>query len=180
MPVTLGVSRLYEFTGNDLNGNGCLFPRDPRNSVFIQLVDFRTKRIAADPARYLAFPFQVKIGSSIIGLYSDGDAHASSDAQIMFRSDDDGASWTTNTFVQTGVPGYNTSLLNGLLGVGESVVLKVWAIKNVAGTLQVFQVSTVLNAGVTYALWSATIPSATAGTIYRTGYGTSGSNTQTA
>lgn len=180
MPITLGVSRQFEFTGNDLNNNGCLFPRDTRNSVFVQFVDFRTKQIASDPSKYLAFPFCVKLGSSIIGLYSDGDAHASSDRQIMIRSDDNGMTWSSTIFVQNGVPGYDTSLLAGLLGVGESVVLKVWGVKNIAGTLTVSQVSTVANGGVTYALWSAAIPAATAGTIYRTGYGTSGGNTQTA
>lgn len=180
MPVTLGVTREYEFTGNDLNNNGCLFARDPRNSVFVQLTDFKTKRIGSDPSRYLAFPFMTKVGSSIVGIYSDGNAHASSDRQIMVRSDDNGVTWSSAVFVQTGVDGFNTSLLNDILPLGQSIVLKAWGIRNIGGTLNVYQVSTVVNGGVTYALWSSVIPSATAGTIYRTGYGTSSGSTQTA
>lgn len=180
MPITLGVTRTHEFTGNDLNGRNCLFPRDLRNSVFVQFVDFRTKQIAADPAKYLAFPFMIKVGSSIIGIYSDGDAHASSDRQIMFRSDDNGLTWFSTIFTEAGSGIYDTSLLTGLIPIGDSFVFKVWAVKNVAGVLTVYQVPTVIDSGLTYALWSATIPSATAGTIYRTGYATNGSDTQCA
>ncbi|UNY40180.1 structural protein [Pseudomonas phage vB_PcuM_ KLEP17-4] len=179
MPVTLGVTRQYEFTGNDLNNRGCLFPRDTRNSVFVQFAGVNTKQIASDPAKYLAFPFMLKLGSSIVVLYSDGDAHASSDRQIMTRSDDNGASWSSVVFFENTAPGvYNTSLLTGLLAVNEYAVFKVWAVKNVAGALTVAQVPTVVDSGVTYALWSAVINSATTGTIYRTGYGSNGTNTQ--
>lgn len=180
MPVTLGVTREFEFTANDLNNNNCIFPRDPRNSVFVQLTDFRTKRVSAAPAQYCAFPYIVKLGSSLVGIYSDGPSHAQSERQIMIRSDDGGLTWSSATFTENGSSTYNTSLLSGLLASGASVVLKVWTIKNNAGTLAVTSVSTVENGGVTYALWSRPIPSPTGTVLYRTGYGSNGTNTQTA
>lgn len=180
MPITLGVTRDFEFTGNDLAGRACLFPRDPRNSTFVQLTNLRTKIIAADPAKYLAFPFQVTLGSSIICLHSDGDAHASSDRQIMSRSDDGGLSWTSVVFTSSLSPEFNTSLLDGLLSNGQAVCLKVWSIENDSGALVVSTVSTVSYLGVVYALWSRIIGAATGLTWYRTGYGVNGTNTECA
>lgn len=179
MPVTIGVKREYEFTGNDLNNDACIFPRDPRNHVFVQAFNFSTKKIASDPAKYLAFPFAVKLGSSIVGIYSDGDSHAASSKQIMFRSDDSGATYSTVTFYDSLTLQFDLSLLTGLLAVGESVVLKVFTVKNVAGTLTPYTTSTVSYGGLSYALWSRAYP-ATGGKLFRTGYATNGADTNAA
>lgn len=179
MPIVIGVKREFEFTGADLNGDACLFPRHPPNHVFVQAFGFKTKQIDAQADRYLAFPFFVKLGASIIGLYSDGDSHASSDRQIMARSDDGGLTWSKVDFYVAANGEFNFSLLNGLIGVGQSVVLKVWSIKNTDGVLSAVPNSTVAYGGLTYALWSRTA-TAPGGNLYRTGYAANGADQQTA
>ena len=168
----------YELIANDLNNDPCIFPRDPVNHVFVQAFDFKTKLIAAS-SQYLAFPFVVKKGSSLIGIYSDGDAHASSDKQIMIRSDDNGATWSSVDFFVAATSTYNYSLISPLLASGESVVLKPWTIKNTAGSVAATFTPTVSNGGVTYAMWSKAVDGPSS-KLYRTGYGLNGSVSQTA
>lgn len=179
MPVVVGVKREFEFTGNDLKGDACLFPRSPTNHVFSQAFNFRTKRIGVRPGRYLAFPVQVKIGSSQIVLYSDGDSHASSEKQIMSRSDDNGVTWVSVDFYIAATGVFDFSLLTGLLGAGQSVVLKVWTVKNTGGVFSATTASTVSFGGLTYSLWSRAV-AGPGGKLYRTGYAANGADTQTA
>jgi hypothetical protein len=181
MPTTISVKREFELIATDAGGNPCIFPRDPANPIFVNAFDFKTKIVDdTQPTRYLAFPFVVKIGASLVGIFSESDSHASGSSQYMIRSDDDGKTWSQVLFFDAAVAGvYNTTLLTSLLAVGDSVVLKVWTIKNVAGTLTVTVQSTATFGGNTYALWSKAIPGA-GGNLWRTGYGLVAGVNQTA
>lgn len=171
MAYTIGVKRTNEFTGNDPNNDPCIFGRGVGSFAFQQHVGLTSKRIAKDLTKYLAFPFVVKLGSSLVGIYSEGDSHAASDKQIMIRSDDSGVTWSSVTFFNVADPPgtFDTSLLSGLLAVGESVVLKVWTIKNIGGTLTVYTNSSTSNAGNVYAHWSRT-EVGPGGNLWLTGY----------
>lgn len=179
MPVTIGTKREYEITANDLNNDACLFPRDPRNHVFVQAFNFQTLTIAADDATYLAFPFAFEIGSSIVGIYSNGNSHAASDKQVMFRSDDGGATYDFVDFYVDSTGAYDFSLLADLLASGETAVFKVWTVKNTAGVFSATVNSVVSYGGVDYAMWSRT-SEGPGGVLYRTGYGDNAGDTQSA
>lgn len=182
MAVTISIKREFELIGNDSNNNPCIFPRDPSNAIFADAFAFQTKIVDdTQPTRYLAFPFVVKINAFLVGIFSENDAHAvGSSGQWMIRSADNGATWSKVKFFDASAPTvYNTTLLQSLLAVGDSVVLKIWTIKNIAGTLNVTSQSTATLGGNTYSLWSKAIPGA-AGNLWRTGYGTVGANTQSA
>jgi hypothetical protein len=181
MTITVSLKREFEMIGTDPGGDPCIFPRDTANSIFVDAFDFKTKIIDdTQPDRYLAFPFVVKVGASLVGIFSESDSHASGSSQWMIRSDDDGATWSRVLFFDNAVPGvYNTSLLQSLLAVGQSVVLKVWTIKNNAGVLTVTVQNTASFGGNTYPLWSKAIPGP-GGVLWRTGYGLVGAATETA
>ena len=179
MPITIGLRREFEFTGNDENNDPCLFPRHTANHVFVQAFGFRTKTIASEQPRYLGFPFIVKLGSSLVGIYSEGDSHANSDRQIIIRSDDGGVTWQSTVFFTAATGAFNFSLLESLLTDGQSVLLKVWTVKNVSGVFSATQNSTVSFGGLTYALWSKAVD-APGGKLFRTGYASNGTGTQTA
>jgi hypothetical protein len=181
MTIIVGLKREFELIATDPSGDPCIFPRDPSNPIFVNAFDFTTKIIDdVQPTRYLAFPYVVKVGTSLVGIFSESDSHASGSSQWMIRSDDDGVTWSRVLFFDSAVPGvYNTSLLTSLLPVGDTVVLKVWSIKNNAGTLAVTVQSTAVFGGNTYALWSKAIPGA-GGNLWRTGYGVVAGKTQTA
>jgi hypothetical protein len=179
MTVVVGVKREYEFTANDLNSDPCIFPRHPVNHVFVQAFGFATKQIAEQDGQYLAFPYAIKIGASLIGIYSDGDAHASSDKQVMIRSDDGGLSWDSVDFYVAAVGSFDFSLLTDLLSPGQTAVFKVWTVKNTAGVFSATANPAVVYGGLTYALWSRAVDGPS-GKLYRTGYATNGADTQTA
>lgn len=171
MPYSISSKREFELVGNDLNNDPCIFGRGYGSFAFQQHVALGSKRIAVDPTKYLAFPFVEKVGSSLVGIYSDGDAHASSDRQVMIRSDDNGGTWSSTVFFDVTTPGvYDTSLLTDLLPLNnDSVVLKIWTIKNISGTLTVYQNSLTSSGGNTYAHWSRAV-AAPGGKLWRTGY----------
>lgn len=170
MPITIGVKREYEFVGTDLNGDPCIFPRDNRNHVFVQAFNFKTKNIAVND-NYTAFPYVTKLQSGvIIGICSDGDAHASSDRQILFVSTDNGETYTiVDDFFIASTLQFNLTLLTTLLAENEVLNLKVWNFKKVGGVVTYTTTSTVTNGSNTYAVWSR--PKATPDSkLYRTGY----------
>lgn len=183
MPISVaeGGKREFELVATDANGDPCIFPRDPANPIFVDAFAFQTKIVDdSQPGRYLAFPFVVKVGSSLIGIFSENDAHAvGSSGQWMIRSDDNGATWSKVKFFDAVNPtDYNTSLLTSLLSPGDSVVLKIWTVTNTLGVINVTVQSTVSFGGNTYVLWSKAIPGAS-GKLWRTAYGLVGSDTQT-
>lgn len=181
MTISVALKREYELIGTDPGGDPCIFPRDPSNPIFVDAFDFRTKIIDdSQPTRYLAFPYVVKVGSSLVGIFSESDSHASGSNQWMIRSDDNGLTWSKVLFVDAASPSvYDTSLLSGVLGSGDTVVLKVWTIKNNAGTLQVTTQSSVSYGGNTYFMWSRPVNAPTS-KLWRTGYAVVGSDIQTA
>ncbi len=180
MAITIGAKREFEFTANDNNADPCLFPRDTSNSTFVQAFNFTTKNISTvASSNYFAFPFVIKLGSSLVGIYSDGDAHASSDRQIMIRSDNNGLTWTSATFYTNTTGAFDFSLLVGLLTPGQTATFKVWTVSNTAGTFSAVANSSVAFGGSNYAMWSKTVPGP-GGVLYRTGYAAVGSDVQTA
>lgn len=155
MPIAISLRREFELTGNDLNADPCLFPRFVSSATFVQACNFETSSVADVAGKYDAFPDPVRIGATILCLFSRGPAHAQSDSQIMARSDDNGKTWSSVIFVTDAAPTtFDTSLISGLLGDGQSIVLKTYTIKNVGGSLVVSVVSTVPYLGDNYALWS--------------------------
>src|SRR5690606_2963655 len=114
-----------------------------------------------------------------VAIYSSGPAHGVSDRQIMTRSDDWGETWASVDFQTDDNPGvYDTSLLDGLLATGEKAVFKVWTVEKTSDGYQVTVQSTVVESGVTYALWGQPID--IGGVLYRGGYGNNAGQTEAA
>lgn len=177
MTVTIGVKRQYEFTCTDSEGNPCIFQRDPSSNIFIDAFNYRTKLIDnSQPERYLAFPYVIKYGGSIVGIFSESDSHASGSRQWGIRSDDNGETWQKSIFFDGA--SFYTTLFEDLIPNGSSIVLKVFTITNNSGVFSVTTVPTVVELGVTYSLWSRPVPGGAG--LYRTGYGANGSDVQTA
>ena len=170
MPISIALKREHEFIGNDLNNDPCIFPRSTSNHVFVQAFNFKTKNIVVNDA-YTAFPYVTKTQSGVIvGICSDGDAHASSDRQILFTSTDGGLTFTViEDFYTAATQTFNLTHLTSLLQEGEVVTLKIWNFKKVSGVVTYSTTSTVVNGADTWAVWSR--PKATNdGKLYRTGY----------
>lgn len=167
MAVVIGVRRQWEYTGNDISGSPCIFPRDVRNQVFVDASGFRRKTVAKDSERYMAFPFMITINGYLLMLYSNSDSHASGTQQWASVSTDNGANWTSEMFTD-GVT-TNTALISSVMNNGDVVILKAWTFKKVAGVVQVFTNTHGLGpGGENYALWSRA--KLISGTYYRTGY----------
>lgn len=182
MTVTVSVKKEFEFIVTDSEGNPSIIPRDFSNPICAEVFNYKTNLVDDSlPDNYLAFPFVIKIGTSLVGIYSDSDAHASgSNGQWMIRSDDNGNSWSRVLFFDAENPSiYNTSLLVGLLGNGDTATFKIWTVKNTSGVFSVSQTSTVSYGGNTYALWSRPI-TGPSGVLWRTGYALVSGVTQTA
>lgn len=162
MPVVAGEKREYEIYGSDNEGDLCLYPRDVSQATFAQLTNYRSQIIYNED--YDAFPYATKIGNSIVGIFSTGAAHAQSDKQVMFRSDDNGLTFTTRDFLVNATSAYDTSLINDLLTDGESVDLKVFNLKKSGATISVTSTPSVDG----YAVWSR--PKVAGTKLYRTGY----------
>lgn len=179
MPVTVVFKREYEFTGTDLRNDPCLFARDIRNHVFVQAFDFKTKIIDERDGQYLAFPQAMMLSGSIVGIYSDGPAHANSDRQIMFRSDDLGQTYRTTTFYENATGTYDFSLVADLIPSGGSAVFKVWTVRNIGGVFSAVTTTFITFGGLSYAMWSP-VRTGLDGKFYRTGYANNGSGSQPA
>lgn len=166
--VVIGVKREYEFTGNDLNGDPSLFARDIRNHVFVQAFNFRTKNIVLTD-NYAAFPYVEKFNGAIIGICSDGPAHAQSARQVMFVSKDNGETYEINlNFFINDTLQYDFSLLENIMNNGDILILKTHTIKKVAGVISATRLSYISHGGRNYAIWSR--PQLKGGVWYRTGY----------
>ena len=161
------------------SGNSCVIPKALGNADYMDALGVSGKVIARQNSVYNAFPAMVKIGSSLIGIYSSGAGHGNSDRQIMVRSDDSGATWTSATFYENAGAVYNNTLLNGLMATGDKIGLKTWTIEKTVGGYNNTIVSTVANGGITYALWTNDMIDI-GGVKYKTGYGTNAGFTQTA
>lgn len=182
MTVTVSIKREFELIVTDSEGNSSVIPRDFSNSVFVEAFDYKTKLVDDSiPDNYLAFPYVIKIGTSLVGIYSDSDSHASGlNGQWMIRSDDNGDSWSKVLFYDADNPAvFNTSLLTDILSSGQTATFKIWTVKNTAGIFTVSTTSTVSYGGNTYALWSRPITGPSS-VLWRTGYALVSGVTQTA
>lgn len=171
MAVTVTEQRRLELVGTDHNGDTHVFQRDPRNALYSDLLNLSSVKIAQDPAQYLAFPYIIQIGGSLVGIYSDGDAHASSDRQIMIRSDDQGLTWSTVTFVEYTVspPVYDFSLLSGLIPPGGSEIFKTWRVTNTGGIFSAVIQPAVTFGGDSFFAWGKVIQGP-GSALWRTAY----------
>lgn len=167
MAVTITYAGEFEFRGNDLRGNPCVFARDFRNFVFRQAFDFKTRIILEQEGVYNALPQFLKLQDSIVGIFSSGPAHAQSERQIMVRLDGENAPLQMVTFQEADV--YDTSLLTDLIADGETETFKVFDVTNTGGVLTVGVQSTISYAGQDYAFWSK-VRTGSDGKFYRTGY----------
>ncbi len=113
---------------------------------------------------YDAFPYATKIGNSIVGIFSTGTAHAKSDKQVMFRSDDGGDTFRLKDFFINDDQTYDFSLIADLLSEGKSVDLKVWNLRKNAGLVK----ATTTSKADGYSIWST--PKNAGTRLYRTGY----------
>lgn len=156
------VLREYEIYGIDLEGDPCLYPRDVSQATFAQLTNYRSQTVYDND--YDAFPYAVKIGSSIVGVFSTGPAHAQSTKQVMFRSDNNGLNFTFRDFLVNNSGFFDTSLISDLLADGEYVNLKVWNLKKNGSAIVV----TTNSYADGYAIWSR--PKVAGSKLYRTGY----------
>lgn len=123
---------------------------------------YRSKTIYNE--NYDAFPYTTKIGNSIVGIFSTGAAHAQSDKQVMFRSDDGGNTFIIKDFFINRNQRYDFSLVDDLLKEGKSIDLKVWNLRKNNGLVKATTTSKVDG----YSIWST--PKNAGAKLYRTGY----------
>lgn len=169
--VVLGQRRRWEYTGNDVNGDPCIFPRDTRNHVFLDASGFSRCTIDRKTDRYIAFPVMLRINRALLVIYSNSQAHAVGTRQFVAISFDDGRTWDTSLFEIDGV--VDPSPLNDLLTNGDTVILKAWTVQKKSGQLYVFVNSYASGPdGAQYALWSRA--KKIGGIWYRTGYSSAG------
>lgn len=171
MTVLASIKREFEIYGTNIDNEISLYPRDFSNQSFSYLTNYQSNTVSKD--RYEAFPYAIKIGSSIVGIFSSGVAHAQSDKHKIFRTDDNGKTYEIKDFFINSTEVMDLSLLDGLLSVGDIVNLKVWSIKKTADSYQVTTTSSISANGKSYALWSK--PKITPdGNLYRTAYSPTG------
>lgn len=113
---------------------------------------------------YDAFPYATKIGNSIVGIFSTGTAHAQSNKQVMFRSDDGGNTFRVKDFFINNNQKYDFSLVDDLLNEGKSADLKVWNLRKNNGLIK----ATTTSKADGYSIWST--PKKAGAKLYRTGY----------
>lgn len=157
-------------------------PRLLSNTDYRGLRDFY-QDVKRTGDQYIAFPFSQIIGSYLVVIFSEGDAHAQSDRQIMARKlivdlDTDTA-WELVTFFENDTLVFDFSLLADIMTDGESFVFKIWTVTKAAGVIsQVTNSSfTVTGEGDSdlngeYLTWS--VPRFFGSNWYRTAYKTSG------
>lgn len=156
-----------------VNGKKKVVTKNIRNFDFADGMNIKTSRFSTSgktDLKYNAFPYFVNYGTYSYGIYSEGGAHGNSDRQIMIRTSksSDGQSFQKVVFFENSTGVFNTSLLSGILAVGDSLIFKVWTIINEAGTINVYTNSSINVSGLSYALWGDVVINA--GVYYRTGY----------
>ncbi len=154
-------------------------PRDIRSPVYRGLREFY-QDVKRDSNLYQAFPTTQIINGYLVVLFSEGDAHAQSDRQIMARklivdlAKD--TPWTLTTFFVADTLVYDFSLLTDIMLNGDTFVFKHWIVTKTAGVVAQTgdttftvsgQVDTELNGD--YAIWNAP-PRFFDGKWYRTAY----------
>ncbi|ENV10554.1 hypothetical protein F966_00318 [Acinetobacter higginsii] len=165
--IGIGAINAKEIDPQDLKNNSvdlCLSPQDvglKKSNINNQSLKFNET--------YDAFPYVITYKGAIIGIYSSGVAHANSDKQVMFRSDDGGKTFRTVDFLINKNNSFNTSLLDNLLVDGDSINFKVWNIRKEKGVIKVTTINRVSVGSVIYSLWSRPVQSNNG--LYRTGYG---------
>ena len=168
--MSITSSELYQCSGlvSSIQANKkAVFSKYLQNADFAISTDAKTSTIDKN-AKYLAFPFFVNYSNVILGIYSEGEEHASSDRQMMVKSTDGGLTYTKTVFFENSTGAYDFSLFEGVIPDGGYTILKTFTITNNAGVFSATQTSFVNFDGDNFALWSAI--SRTGGIDYRTGY----------
>lgn len=133
--------------------------------------------------KYIAFPFSQIINGYLVVIFSEGEAHGSSDRQIMARKLivdlDKDTPWALVTFFENTGSVFDFSLLTDIMVNGESFLFKVWTVTKTAGVVAqvTHSVFTVTGEGDTelngdYVTWS--VPRFFSGNWYRTAYKVTG------
>jgi len=166
----------------DRDGTTSVCPRVWLNREYRELLGATVQDVSRDSSQYEAFPAQQIINGYIVVTFSDGDAHADSDRQIMCRkavSDmyDTSAAWSRVVFYEDDSATYDLTLLDDILTDGETVTFKAWVVEKSGGVTSGQIVNSVVVSGYsdpdidgTYALWSPVREYS--GSYYRTGYRT--------
>ena len=166
------------------DGDAKVAPRRFLNQHYSQLIGGNLEDVSRDGVQYKAFPFSNIIGGYFVILYSDGDAHASSDRQIMARKPaasilDNSTAWEQVTFFENSSAVFNFSLLTDIMTNGESFLFKVWTVTKTAGVVAQSTLSSSVVSGFSdsdidgnYAMWSKS--RLYAGNYYRVGYSFAG------
>ncbi len=162
-----------------IDGRKKVVPKSILNMDWSREQEVVTTRYSNDN-NYNAFPNSLTLGTYIYTVFSSGTAHAQSTHQVMTRGSKSSDSKVFKKVIffdeDTGL--FDTSLLEGVLPDGESIVFKVWTITNNGGVLSVITTSTVNVSGLDYALWGDVV--GTGGNLYRTGYSYVSGNYNTA
>ena len=166
-----------------IDGKKKIATKNLRNFDFARGMNIKTSRYSTSgktDLKYNAFPYFVNYGNYSYGIYSEGNEHGDSDRQIMIRTSksSNGQSFQKVVFFENSTGVFDTSLLSGILGVGQSIILKIWTIINESGTINVYTNSSINVSGLSYALWGEVIVNA--GVYYRTGYSNDTDNHNTA
>ena len=181
MAITINTENQETLYVTD-NGIKKTIPRSYNNYIYHNLIGDSYQDIKRNGTQYIAFPFVQKIGNYIFVMFSEGDAHASSDRQKIARkavSDiaSQSVDWTIATFYENSSGVYDLSLFDIAMSDGEEFTFKSWLVSKSAGAVSAQVVSTVTVSGYsdsdidgTYALWSQ--PRQYGSKWYRTGYAT--------
>lgn len=97
--------------------------KSPQFAKVRKALKLRKQRIYYN-GKYCAFPYVILMGASIVGVFSEGDAHGDSDRTIMFRSDDLGKTFRFVTFYENLTAVYDYSLIDDLMSVGDHVTFR--------------------------------------------------------
>lgn len=178
MSITVGLNS-DDYLYGVVDGEKKVITKNILNFDFSKEFNIKTVRFTTtgkSELTYNAFPYFISYGTKIIGLYSDGDSHANSDRQIMIVGSKNsyGQSFDKTTFFENSTGVYDFSLLQGVLSVGQSIVLKIWTITNKGGVISATVNSTINVSGINYVLWGDVVT--TGGVMYRTGYSSISNN----
>lgn len=172
------------------DGVNMIAPRKFLNKHYQQLIGGNIEDVDRDGIKYKAFPFTQIIGVYLVLIYSDGDAHASSDRQIMARKPiasiaSNTVPWETVVFFENSTGDFDFSLLSDIMNNGDLFTFKVWAVSQTSGIISAATATNPVVSGNpdpeidgTYLLWSK--PRTFAGSVYRTCYSVEASGWNTA
>jgi hypothetical protein len=171
--ISISSSTDATITIIDTDGTVRVVPRFVGNFDYQRILGGLPQQLTSNSSRYYAFPYAIKIGTSIVGVYSDSESHGSNTNYRMFRSDDSGLTYSEVEWFNYLTPTvFNNTLLDSLMSNGDVIFLRSFRVSKSGGVITVTnQGSTVINS-VTYSPWGEVFTLGSA--KYRTAYTSSG------